>query len=121
MKLWVIFPLALLSVVEPIYPSGFSDIHRSGSGGNGVMVTEFKLGSPEAKLGAKIASVTSGHNVTCFDCEVMISPLFRWPNSVCHYNIPSGNKLSSLIVLFFYSYSKLLLKLMVRCSLIAAF
>ncbi|ARB83664.1 hypothetical protein CEQ36_18860 [Yersinia intermedia] len=34
---------------------------------------------------AKIASVTSGHNVTCFDYEVMISPLFRWPNSVCHY------------------------------------
>ncbi|WP_404873424.1 hypothetical protein, partial [Klebsiella pneumoniae] len=31
-------------------------------------------------------SVTSGHNVTCFYCEVMISPLFRWPNSVCHYN-----------------------------------
>ncbi|MQB56245.1 hypothetical protein DXU84_25080, partial [Rahnella sp. RcJ3] len=28
----------------------------------------------------------SGHNVTCFYCEVMISPLFRWPNSVCHYN-----------------------------------
>ncbi|PPS50509.1 hypothetical protein BWR12_13890, partial [Citrobacter braakii] len=42
-------------------------------------------GSFEAKLGAKIASVTSGHNVTCFYCEVMISPLFRWPNSVCHY------------------------------------
>ncbi|WP_240349819.1 discoidin domain-containing protein, partial [Pectobacterium versatile] len=38
------------------------------------------------KLGAKITSVTSGHNVTCFDCEVMISPLFRWPNSVCHYS-----------------------------------
>ncbi|MFM1040466.1 hypothetical protein WFK21_06460, partial [Yersinia enterocolitica] len=36
-------------------------------------------------LGAKIASVTSGHNVTCFDYEVMISPLFRWPNSLCHY------------------------------------
>ncbi|MHA3573687.1 hypothetical protein ACX1HU_03540, partial [Yersinia enterocolitica] len=30
-------------------------------------------------------SVTSGHNVTCFDYEVMISPLFRWPNSLCHY------------------------------------
>ncbi|PKE27568.1 hypothetical protein CWS43_25935, partial [Rahnella sp. AA] len=41
--------------------------------------------SLEAKLGAKIASVTSGHNVTCFDYEVMISPLFRWPNSLCHY------------------------------------
>ncbi|MBK4827290.1 hypothetical protein GJS26_03382 [Pectobacterium carotovorum subsp. carotovorum] len=46
-----------------------------------------KLGSFEAKLGAKITSVTSGHNVTCFDCEVMISPLFRWPNSVCHYSV----------------------------------
>ena len=46
---------------------------------------EYKLGSLEAKLGAKIASVTSGHNVTCFDYEVMISPLFRWPNSLCHY------------------------------------
>ncbi|MHA3576881.1 hypothetical protein ACX1HU_20050, partial [Yersinia enterocolitica] len=31
--------------------------------------------------------VTSGHNVTCFDYEVMISPLFRWPNSLCHYSI----------------------------------
>ncbi|MCX8966843.1 hypothetical protein EHW66_18210, partial [Erwinia psidii] len=39
----------------------------------------------EAKLRAKIASVTSGHNVTCFGYEVMISPLFRWPNSLCHY------------------------------------
>lgn len=36
------------------------------SGGKGVMLTEYKLGSLEAKLGAKIASVTSGHNVTCF-------------------------------------------------------
>lgn len=50
------------------------------------MLIEYKLGSLEAKLGAKIASVTSGHNVTCFDYEVMISPLFRWPNSLCHYN-----------------------------------
>ena len=49
------------------------------------MLIEYKLGSFEAKLGAKIASVTSIHNVTCFDYEVMISPLFRWPNSVCHY------------------------------------
>ncbi|CCP09087.1 hypothetical protein BN440_4104 [Erwinia amylovora MR1] len=31
------------------------------------MLIEYKLGSLEAKLGAKIASVTSGHNVTCFD------------------------------------------------------
>ncbi|SBL23447.1 virulence protein [Raoultella ornithinolytica] len=49
------------------------------------MLIDYKLGSLEAKLGAKIASVTSGHNVTCFDYEVMISPLFRWPNSLCHY------------------------------------
>ncbi|RQM37690.1 hypothetical protein EB241_14305, partial [Erwinia psidii] len=41
----------------------------------------------EAKLRAKIASVTSGHNVTCFGYEVMISPLFRWPNSLCHYSV----------------------------------
>jgi len=49
------------------------------------MLIEYKLGGFEANLGAKIASVTSGHNVTCFDYEVMISPLFRWPNSLCHY------------------------------------
>ncbi|MBK4827238.1 hypothetical protein GJS26_03326 [Pectobacterium carotovorum subsp. carotovorum] len=61
-------------------------MHCRSSGGNGVVLIEYKLGSFEAKLGAKITSVTSGHNVTCFDCEVMISPLFRWPNSVCHYN-----------------------------------
>ncbi|OXM23747.1 hypothetical protein CBI35_11410, partial [Pantoea sp. AV62] len=56
---------------------------------NGVVLIEYKLSSFEAKLGAKIASVTSGHNVTCFDYEVMISPLFRWPNSVCHYTVTS--------------------------------
>ena len=54
------------------------------------MLIEYKLGSFEAKLGAKITSVTSGHNVTCFDCEVMISPLFRWPNSLCHYSCEHG-------------------------------
>ena len=54
------------------------------------MLIEYKLGSLEAKLGAKIASVTSGHNVTCFDYEVMISPLFRWPNSLCHYKMISS-------------------------------
>ncbi|WP_064560755.1 hypothetical protein [Buttiauxella brennerae] len=54
------------------------------------MLIEYKLGSLEAKLRAKIASVTSGHNVTCFDYEVMISPLFRWPNSVCHYTIKTA-------------------------------
>jgi len=27
----------------------------------------------------------SGHNVTCFDYEVMISPLFRWPDLVFHF------------------------------------
>ncbi|MDR6092286.1 hypothetical protein QE445_004250, partial [Pantoea ananatis] len=31
------------------------------------------------------ASVTSDHNVTCFDYEVMISPLFRWPDLVFHF------------------------------------
>jgi len=50
------------------------------------MLIEYKLGSLEAKLGAKIASVTSGYNVTCFDCEVMISPLFRWPDLVFHFS-----------------------------------
>ena len=49
------------------------------------MLIEYKLGSFEAKLGAKIASVTSGHNVTCFDYEAMISPLFRWPDLVFHF------------------------------------
>ncbi|CAI1824171.1 Uncharacterised protein [Serratia proteamaculans] len=34
--------------------------------GNGVMLIEYKLGGFEAKLWAKITSVTSGHNVTCF-------------------------------------------------------
>jgi len=74
---------------NPFVHRGFADIHRSGSGsgGNGVVLIEYKLGSFEAKFGAKIASVTSGHNVTCFDYEVMISPLFRWPNSVCHYKL----------------------------------
>lgn len=51
------------------------------------MLIEYKLGSLEAKLGAKDASVTSGHNVTCFDYEVMISPLFRWPVFVDHYKL----------------------------------
>jgi hypothetical protein len=51
---------------NPLIHRGFTDIHCCGSGGNGVMLIEYKLGSFEAKLGAKIASVTSGHNVTCF-------------------------------------------------------
>ncbi|MEN4909876.1 hypothetical protein, partial [Rahnella bonaserana] len=46
-------------------------------------------------LGAKIASVTSGHNVTCFDYEVMISPLFRWPDLVFHFN-PTEKESASL-------------------------
>jgi hypothetical protein len=71
---------------NPFVHRGFADIHRSGSGGNGVVLIEYKLGSFEAKIGAKIASVTSGNNVTCFDYEVMISPLFRWPNLLCHYS-----------------------------------
>jgi len=54
---------------------------------NGVVLIEYKLGSLKSELGAKIASVTSGHNVTCFDYEVMISPLFRWPDLVFHFNI----------------------------------
>ncbi|ATM97874.1 hypothetical protein CRN75_00370 [Yersinia frederiksenii] len=70
--------------------SWFADIHccsSSGNGnGNGVMLIQYKLGGFEAKLEAKIASVTSGHNVTCFNYDAMISPLFRWPNLVCHYN-----------------------------------
>ncbi|HHL8295653.1 TPA: lytic transglycosylase, partial [Escherichia coli] len=32
--------------------------------------------------------------VTCFDYEVMISPLFRWPNSLCHYNSQRFNELA---------------------------
>ncbi len=62
---------------NPFVHRGFADIHRSGSGGNGVVLIEYKLGSFEAKLGAKIASVTSGNTVTCFGYEVMILPLFR--------------------------------------------
>jgi hypothetical protein len=81
-KLWLIFPL-FFQLSNPFVHRGFADIHRSGSG---VMLIEYKLGSLEAKLGAKNASVTPGHNVTCFDYEVMISPLFRWPNLLCHYS-----------------------------------
>ncbi|PBT52844.1 hypothetical protein BBJ13_24245, partial [Escherichia coli] len=55
-------------------------------------------GSLEAKLGAKIASVTSGHNVTCFDYEVMISPLFRWPNSLCHYTATRSTRYCSQVL-----------------------
>ena len=58
------------------------------SGGNGVVLIEYKLGSFKSELGAKIASVTSGHNVTCFDYEVMVSPLFRWPDLVFHIWMP---------------------------------
>ncbi|WP_336770041.1 class I SAM-dependent DNA methyltransferase, partial [Pantoea ananatis] len=43
-------------------------------------------------LGAKIASVTSDHNVTCFDYEVMISPLFRWPDLVFHFSFSDNVK-----------------------------
>ncbi|AUX71563.1 uncharacterized protein EpC_30500 [Erwinia pyrifoliae Ep1/96] len=78
----MIFPPALLSTDGPTYPSW---IYRYSLSGSGAMLIEYKPGSFRAKLGAKIASVTSGHNVTCFDCEAMISPLFRWPNSVCYY------------------------------------
>ncbi|WP_338157683.1 DUF6886 family protein, partial [Pantoea ananatis] len=39
------------------------------------------------------------HNVTCFDYEVMISPLFRWPDLVFHFTrtevIPTGMKVIS--------------------------
>ncbi|MBK4827736.1 hypothetical protein GJS26_03831 [Pectobacterium carotovorum subsp. carotovorum] len=63
------------------------------------MLIEYKLGSFEAKLGAKITSVTSGHNVTCFDCEVMISPLFRWPNSVCHYKEPDVRSVDGVFII----------------------
>jgi hypothetical protein len=66
MKQWVIFPLALLQLLNPFVHCGFADVHCRSSGGNGVMLIEYELGSFEAKLGAKIASVTSGHNVTCF-------------------------------------------------------
>ncbi len=85
MKLWVISRSLFFQLSNPFVHRRFADIHRSGSGGNSVVLIEHKLGSFEAKLGAKITSVTSGHNVTCFDYEVMISPLFRWPNSLCHY------------------------------------
>lgn len=54
------------------------------AGGNGVVLIDYLLGSFEAKLGAKIASVTSGHNATCI--EVMISPLCRWPDLVFHFD-----------------------------------
>ena len=71
---------------NPFVHRGSTDIHRSGSSDKTVVLVEYKLGSFEAKLGAKIASVTSGHNVTCLGYEVMISTLFRWPHSLCHYN-----------------------------------
>lgn len=80
------FPRQLFfQLTAPLIHRTFTDIHCRGSCNNGVMLIEYEPGSFEAKLGAKITSVTSGHNVTVFDCEVMISPLFRWPNLVCHY------------------------------------
>jgi hypothetical protein len=49
------------------------------------VLIEYKLGSFKAKLRAKIASVTSVIMSPVIDYEAMISPLFRWPNLVCHY------------------------------------
>lgn len=51
---------------NPLIHRGFPNIHCLSSGGKGLMLIEYKPGSFEAELGAKIASVTSGHNVTCF-------------------------------------------------------
>lgn len=63
------------------------------SGSNCVLLIEYTQGNFEVRLGAKIASVISGHNVTYFDYEAMISPLFRLKSSQYHY----------IIFLFFYT------------------
>lgn len=63
------FPLLsslFFQLADPLIHRGFTDIHCRGSGGNGVMLIEYKQGGFEAKLRAKIASVTFGYNVTCF-------------------------------------------------------
>lgn len=74
--------LVLLSTAEPTIHRRFVDIDCHSNGGNVAMLFKYKLGSFEAKLGAKIASITSVHNIAQFDYEEMISPLLRRP-SLC--------------------------------------
>ncbi|CBJ45071.1 hypothetical protein EAM_0397 [Erwinia amylovora ATCC 49946] len=49
------------------------------------MVHKHQPGGFGVEIGAKFGFDTFAYNVTCFDCEVITSPLFRWPNSACHY------------------------------------
>lgn len=52
---------------DPFVHRGFAGIYRTGNSGNGVVLIEYRLGSFKANLRDKIASVTSNHNITCYD------------------------------------------------------
>lgn len=90
-----------LQLRTPLNHHGFSDIDRRSSSGNGVMKLSYELGSFRAKPRAENASVTSGHNVTCFDYQSMISPLFMWPNSMCHYREHSIRNAVAFLISFY--------------------